>query len=164
VEEAGYKFNMPDVLAALGCAQLAKSDRFREQRKTIAASYNQAFAAVDEVELPPPQAPNTADAWHLYILRLRPDRLAISRNAFIEELKRAGIGTSVHFIPLHLHPFYRRTYGYAPGNFPNAEDSYSRCISLPIFPGMTGQEIERVIAAVKQVAQTNRRTFLQAAS
>ncbi len=156
VEAAGYKMNLPDLLAAVGIAQLAKCAQFREQRRGIAAAYNEAFAEMEELEIPPQAPPENEHAWHLYILRLRSEKLLIRRNQFVEELKRAGIGSSVHFIPLHLHPFYRREYGYKPGDFPCAEDAYSRCISLPIFPGMTGDEVGRVIDAVTQIASANR--------
>ncbi len=94
-------------------------------------------------------------AWHLYILRIRPDALGVNRNQFIEELKKLGIGTSVHFIPLHFHPYYSRTYGYREEQFPNANDAYARCISLPIFPDMSDAEIQRVISSVKAVVQGN---------
>ena len=88
-------------------------------------------------------------------MRLRPDSLAIERNQFIEELKKLGIGTSVHFIPLHHHPFYARAYGYTPGDFPNADDAFSRCISLPIFPDMKDVEVERVAEAVETLVASN---------
>ncbi len=164
VEDAGYKMNMPDLLAAVGTAQLPKCEQFRQQRRAIAARYNQAFAALDELQIPPQETDASDHAWHLYILRLRPELLSIGRNQFIQELKAAGIGTSVHFIPLHLHPYYRNTYAYGPGDFPNAEDAYSRCISLPIFPSMTERDIARVITAIRTIVAKGRRRFLEAAS
>ncbi len=163
VEDAGYKMNMPDLLAAIGTAQLAKCEQFREQRRRIAAAYNEAFGAVGELQTPPGTADGCEHAWHLYILRLRPDKLAISRNELIEELKRAGIGTSVHFIPLHLHPLYRRMYGYAPGSHPHAEDAYARCLSLPIFPGLREAEVEHIVTTVRRIVQGARARKLVAA-
>jgi dTDP-4-amino-4,6-dideoxygalactose transaminase len=156
VEHAGYKLNMPDLLAALGRAQLRKADRFMQRRSEIAARYDEAFNAVPELETPPQVRADAEHSWHLYILRLRPERLAISRAEFIEALKELGVGAAVHYIPLHLHPYYRRTYGYAPGDFRNAEDSYSRCLSLPIYPDLSDAEVERVIGAVVRVVGQSR--------
>jgi perosamine synthetase len=151
VENAGYKLNLCDLLAAVGSAQLAKCDRFAEQRRALATVYLEAFSGIDELENPPLGEDPAGHAWHLFILRIRPDLLNINRNQFVEEMKKRGIGTSVHFIPLHLHPFYQRAYGYGKGQFPNAEAAYSRCLSLPLFPGMTNAEQERVIAAVREI-------------
>jgi perosamine synthetase len=156
VEHAGYKLNMPDLLAALGRAQLRKADRFMTRRREIAARYDEAFTAVPEVEPPPQFRADAEHSWHLYILRLRPERLTVNRAEFIEALKDLGVGAAVHYIPLHLHPFYRRTYGYAPGDFRNAEDAFSRCFSLPIYPDLSDAEVERVIGAVVRVVGQNR--------
>lgn len=156
VQDAGYKMNLPDLLAAIGTAQLAKCERFREQRCAIAEAYNQAFAPIEQLQVPPCANAGSEHAWHLYILRLRPEFISLDRNGFFEELKRAGIGASVHFIPLHLHPYYRQKYGYAPGTFSNAEHAYSRCISLPIFPSLTDSEVERIARTVVQIAQRSR--------
>jgi perosamine synthetase len=157
VEDAGYKLNLCDLLAALGSAQLAKCDNFAEQRRVIAARYRGAFSALEELENPPLGEDPAGHAWHLYILRLRPGLLGLNRNQFIEELKKRGIGSSVHFIPLHLHPFYQRAYGYRRGQLPNAEAAYSRCLSLPIFPGMTDSEQARVIGAVREIVWEHRK-------
>lgn len=151
VAYAGFKLNLPDVLAAIGSAQLSKSDRFLNRRVEIAERYSQRFAEMDELEVPPSASAECQHAWQLYILRLRPDALTIGRNEFIEQLKARGIGTSVHFIPLHLHPYYAQAYGYKPGDFPHAEDAYSRCLSLPIYPDLSDEDVERVIEAVEQV-------------
>jgi perosamine synthetase len=147
--------NLPDLLAAIGTVQLAKCRRLSEERLAIAEAYNQAFETVDELELPPQANTGDEHAWHLYILRICPERLTITRNEFIAELKAASIGTSVHFIPLHLHPYYRE-HGYESARFPGAEDAYRRCISLPIFPGMTSAEVSRVTDSVKLIAARHR--------
>jgi len=105
----------------------------------------------------PPNPDHIEHAWHLYLLRLRTERLAVSRDAFIQELTKANIGTSVHFIPLHLHPFYRDTYQLAADDFPAALDAYRRVISLPIYPGMTDEDVEDVIAAVEKIVTTHRK-------
>ena len=160
VHEAGYKLNLCDILAALGRAQLRKCDEFWAERCRIAEIYNSHFSQMDELEAPPAVDRSCDHAWHLYILRIRPETLDIDRNQFIEELKAVGIGTSVHFIPLHLHPYYQREYGYKKGDFPNAEDAFSRCLSLPIYPGLTDEEINRVLTSVDKVVQANRKRKL----
>jgi dTDP-4-amino-4,6-dideoxygalactose transaminase len=155
VQEAGYKMNLPDLLAAVGVAQLKKADLFWEQRCAIADYYQKELGQCEELEMPPAGPAGAQHSWHLFILRLRPDCLTIDRNQFIEELKTAGVGTSVHFIPLHRHPFYVREYGCVPEDFPQAENSFSRCLSLPIFPDMTGKQLARVVRSVKQICQKN---------
>lgn len=157
VEDAGYKLNLCDLLASLGTAQLAKCDDFAERRRTIQARYREAFSAFDELENPSLGEDPAGHAWHLFILRLRPGLLDLNRNQFVEQLKKRGIGTSVHFIPLHLHPFYQRAYGYRNGQLPNAEAAYSNCLSLPIFPGMTVSEQARVIEAVGEIVTEHRK-------
>jgi dTDP-4-amino-4,6-dideoxygalactose transaminase len=157
VQDAGYKMNLCDILSALGRAQLKKVDQFWQERCQIRAKYDDAFRSMPELQLPPADA-GDVHAWHLYILRVRPELLEVNRNQFIEELKKLGIGTSVHFIPLHLHPYYARTYGYHEKDFPNANDAFSRCLSLPIYPDMSEQEVQRVIASVQGVVQKNRKS------
>ena len=148
VGEAGFKYNMTDVAAAMGIHQLAKSDAFWERRTEIGRMYTTAFASLEAVCTP--SVPVGVDhSWHLYILLLNLEMLKIDRSRFIQELKALNIGSSVHFIPLHLHPFYQRTYGYRPGDFPHAEWVYQRCISLPIYPGMTDQDVADVVEAVE---------------
>lgn len=157
VQDAGYKMNLPDLLAAVGVAQLKKADLFWKQRSEIAAYYQKQFGQCDELELPPSGSEGNQHSWHLFILRLRPELLAIDRNQFIEELKTAGVGTSVHFIPLHRHPYYVRTYGSMPEDFPRAENAFSRCFSLPIFPDMTEEQMSRVVRSVQQICQKNQK-------
>jgi len=153
---AGFKYNMTDIAAAMGIHQLHKVERFWERRNQIAQMYSQAFAEQEAVRIPTVQT-NVQHAWHLYIILLNLEMLTINRAQFIEELKTRNIGTSVHFIPLHLHPYYRDTFGYRPGDFPNAEWVYERCISLPIYPDMSDQDVGDVIEAVQDVAQMHRR-------
>src|SRR5713226_2482577 len=156
VIQAGYKYNMTDIAAALGLQQLARSEWLWERRRAIARRYTQAFSHWSEVETPPNPA-HVEHAWHLYLLRLRAEELSITRDAFIQALREANIGTSVHFIPLHLHPFYRDTYQLASDDFPAALDAYRRVISLPIYAGMTDDDVEDVIAAVEQIIATHKR-------
>jgi perosamine synthetase len=160
VLDAGYKCNLPDLLAAVGVAQLAKSDQFCRRRQEIATMYRDRLTAIDEVELPPPSENGSQHSWHLFILRIRPELLEVGRNGFIDELKGLGIGTSVHFIPLHLQPFYQNKFGYRAGNFPKAENAYARSISLPIFPGMTDSDVHRVLRAIENIVCTHRKRVL----
>ncbi len=160
VTEAGYKLNLCDILAALGAAQLKKCDAFWKRRSEIAAIYREGLMKFEELEMPPLPGPDSTHAWHLFILRLKPEELNLDRKQMIEELKRMGIGTSVHFIPLHRHPYYREHYGCTPQDFPNAEDAYSRCLSLPVYPDLKDEEAEGVISAVTQIVSRNRKSKL----
>lgn len=158
VEDAGFKSNLCDILAAIALAQLKKCERFAEQRRAIAQAYIRGFDGEEGLEMPPESDRDHESAWHLFILRLRPEELEISRDKFISELKSLGIGTSVHFIPLHLHPYYAERWGYRAGDFPNAEDAYSRALSLPLFPDMDRETIDRVISSVISLVRTYRKS------
>ncbi len=129
----GFKCNMTDLQAALGLPQLEKLPRFQERRLEIVARYSAAFGAMPEIEVPV-ERDGASSAWHLYVIRLNLDRLTIDRGRFIEELAARNIGTSVHFIPVHLHPYYRDRYGFAPEDFPVAYGAYQRIVSLPLHP------------------------------
>ena len=157
VVEAGYKFNLPDILAAVGLAQLRKCDTFAQQRRSTAEFYRSRLAVLEELDLPPSGPRNSEHAWHLFVVRIRPDLLEINRNQFIEQLTKAGIGTSVHFIPLHRHPYYQRNFGVSPDDFPNADNAFLRAISLPIFPGITEEQANLVVETVTQVLGRNRK-------
>ena len=156
VTRPGFKYNMTDIQAALGLHQLRKLETFHRRRREIAARYNQAFREFGELETPTVHE-WAGHAWHLYVLRLNPDQLAISRNQFISELLTRNIGTSVHFIPIHLHSYYRETYGYSPEDFPVAYSEYQRIISLPCCPRMQEQDVEDVIDAVSQLVTDHTR-------
>lgn len=156
VVEAGYKYNMTDIQAALGLAQLGKLEWMWEKRKEIAEKYAEAFRNSEFMETPKVK-PDRVSAWHLYVIRLNLETLSIDRARFIEELKARGIGTSVHFIPLHKHPFYRDVFGCNPGDFPVAERLYERTVSLPLYPGMTGKEVDFVVESVSDVCEKFKR-------
>jgi dTDP-4-amino-4,6-dideoxygalactose transaminase len=156
VIEAGYKYNMTDIAAAIGLHQLARREWLLERRRAIAHRYTAAFIHHDALETPPEPA-HCQHSWHLYMLRLNHEALTIGRDQFIAELKALQIGTSVHFIPLHLHPYYRDTFHLAPQDFPVAFAQYQREISLPIYPGMSDEDVEDVIAATLYVADHYRR-------
>lgn len=150
----GFKYNLTDIASALGRVQLARLDEMQARRAAIAARYGEAFRDVPAVETPTVR-PGRTVSWHLYIVRLRDGALRIDRSRFIEELADRGIGASVHFIPLHLQPYWRDTYGHAPDDMPVATREFGRAISLPIYSAMTDQAVERVIAAVRAIAEGN---------
>jgi len=152
----GYKYNMNDVQAAIGLVQLAKCDDMHARRSAIAMRYDEAFNRVATLETPTLRK-DRESAMHLYVLRLNPQQLTISRNDFIHELKELEIGASVHFIPLHFHPYYRDTYGYKPSDLPVAAREFERYLSLPLFPDMTDEQIDHVIDSVCQIAHRNRK-------
>jgi perosamine synthetase len=152
----GYKYNLTDIAAAIGIEQLKKCNEFWEARRRIANRYHEAFAELPEIQVPA-CAPDVQHAWHLYIIQLNLEGLRINRQDFIKALKSQNIGTSVHFIPLHLHPFYRETFGYQPADFPRASAVFERIISLPIYPRMTETNIETVISAVRKIVREKRR-------
>ena len=153
--ETGYKYNLTDLQAAIGLAQLAKCDAMQQRRAAIAERYTEALRPLDAYDVP--SVPEDAQhAWHLYVLQVNPASLRIDRNRVIEELKERSIGTSVHFIPLHLHTLYQQL-GYRSGQFPNAEERFERAISLPIYPGLTEQDTDRVIEALHDISRQYRR-------
>jgi perosamine synthetase len=152
----GFKYNMTDVAAALGRVQLSRLDAMKGRRETIARRYTDAFAEDDALE-PPVVASDRESAWQLYILRLRLEILRHDRAVFIEQLRQRGIGTSVHFIPLHLHPYWRDTYRLRPQDFPVATREYERVISLPIYSAMSDDDVTAVIDAVRAVVRADRR-------
>ncbi|MDR1317692.1 MAG: DegT/DnrJ/EryC1/StrS family aminotransferase [Spirochaetales bacterium] len=153
VMEAGFKYNMTDIAAALGRVQLGRAGEFLEKRKEIAARYRRAFAERDYL-IPPRDA--EGHAWHLFLLRIDGEKLSISRDDFIDKLQEAGIGTSVHFIPLHLHPYYGNRYGFKAEDFPAAYAAYQQVISLPIYPAMREDQVRRVIDAVIRTGDSAR--------
>jgi dTDP-4-amino-4,6-dideoxygalactose transaminase len=150
VLEAGYKYNLTDLQAALGLAQLTKCDDMAVRRQRVAERYTDAFQEIDALQVPS-VTPDRTTSWHLYILRLNLDHLRTDRNQFIRELADRGVSTSVHFIPLHLKPVYQRQFQYKAGDCPIAEREYQRSLSLPIYSGMREEEIEYVISCVAEV-------------
>jgi dTDP-4-amino-4,6-dideoxygalactose transaminase len=147
VLEPGYKYNLPDILAAVGRVQLKRAWELFAMRKKIAAKYDGAFRDNPHVIIPPT---GPGDARHLYPIRIN---LAINRDAFIDKLKEKGIGVSVHFIPLHIMPYYKKRYGLEAEQFPESLKIFRRVISLPIWPGMTDDQTDRVIDAVGSIAR-----------
>ncbi len=156
IEAPGFKYNLTDLAAALGLAQLSRAEAMWARRRAIAARYDAAFAGEAALELLR-APPDRVSAHHLYVLKLRPGALRVDRGAFLELLKQRGVGASVHFIPLHLHPYYRDTFGYRPESLPVAFDLYQRSLSLPFFSAMTDAQVERVIDAVQAIVREQRR-------
>lgn len=150
IEDVGYKYNLTDLAAAIGLVQLERAGEMRDARERVATAYTERLGngpLADLVDLPTLPGPDTVHAWHLYPIRLRSGAV-MDRAAVIEYLRDAGIGTSVHFIPLHVHPYYQRTYGYRPEDLPIALREYEREISLPIYPDLSEGEIDRVCDAL----------------
>ena len=146
----GFKYNLTDIAAAIGVHQLERADDMRACRQSLAEQFLVALGSIDEIELPPIVA-NRIHAWHLYPIRLRLERLTIDRNRFIDELRAEGIGTSVHWRPLHLHPYYQETFGWRPEQLPVATREWERLVSLPLFPAMTPAEVARVTRGVQTI-------------
>jgi dTDP-4-amino-4,6-dideoxygalactose transaminase len=156
VVAAGFKYNMSDIQAAIGIQQLKRLPELQARRREIARRYTAALASVPQI-----QAPTVRDdvdhAWHLYVIRLNLEMLRLNRAQFIEELKARQIGASVHFIPLHIQPFYRERYGYAPADFPVALNEYKRLVSIPLYPTMNDKDVDDVIDAIISISTQHRR-------
>jgi len=143
----GYKYNMTDLAAAIGIHQLAKLVRFQKRREAMARRYDEAFADLPLI-LPAHAPEGDTHAWHLYVVRIKPEA-GIGRDEFIRRASEMGIGCSVHFIPLHLHPYWRDTYALKPEDFPNATEAFRGAVSLPLYTKMTDEDQERVISVVR---------------
>jgi len=152
----GFKYNMTDVAAAIGLPQLAHCDQFHQRRLEIVRSYQRGLAGVRGISTPD-ISDLDSHAWHLYVIQVQPAQLTISRDAFIEALGARNIGVSVHFIPLHVQPYYRDTYGYSPNDFPRAFEAFQRIISLPLYARMSDADVQDVIDAVCDVAEQHRK-------
>lgn len=147
ITEAGFKYNLTDLASAIGIHQLRKADGFMRRRKELASIYRERLAAMPLQQ--PTQRPEVESAWHLYPVQVMSDR--ITRDQLIQELKERNIGTSVHFIPLHHMSYYQRTFGYAPGQFPVADQVFHRIVSLPFFARMSDEDVERVVNALADI-------------
>lgn len=155
IEMPGFKYNMTDVQAALGIHQLRKLEGFHARRRAIAAEYREAFAPERALEVPT-ELPGVRSAWHLFVLRVRPERLAIGRDAFIDALKARNIGTSVHYRPLHMMSYYANRYGHKLGDFPVARDAFERMMSIPLHPRLAANDVDDVVTAVLDTVEENR--------
>ncbi len=156
VIEAGFKYNMPDILAAIGREQLKKGMKFLQQRTHIAHFYQKELSGFDFL-IPPP--PVQTHAWHLYIIRLNENKLTIDRNRFVQLMQKAGIGTSVHYTPLHIMPYYRRTYNLKSEDFPVALSVYKTAFSLPIYPGLSEEQCQRIVEVIRTIGTNHYRSI-----
>jgi dTDP-4-amino-4,6-dideoxygalactose transaminase len=152
VVEAGYKYNMTDLAAAIGRVQLTRAADLLRDRRGIAGQYHAGLSELPFLRLP---QDSPSHAWHLYLIRLRPERLSVDRDEFVRRLAEAGVGTSVHYIPLHIMPYYAKRYSLAPQDFPVALGNYEQTISLPIYPGLTRREVSRVIETIRRIGVTH---------
>jgi UDP-4-amino-4,6-dideoxy-N-acetyl-beta-L-altrosamine transaminase len=147
---SGYKYNMSDLQASIGIHQLKKLDQMQKRREEIVDKYNKSFNGISQITTPTAKS-YTKHAWHLYPIQINEDLLTINRNEFIKALKAENIGTSVHFIPLHIHPYYKEKFDFKSSDFPNAFSLYNNEISLPIYPKMEDKDVEDVIFAVEKI-------------
>ena len=152
IENPSFNYRITDIQCALGLSQLKKIEKFIKIRREIVARYNKAFKNIKEIILPVERA-YAKSAWHLYPIQLQ----GVDRRKVFEALQAEGIGVQVHYMPLHLHPFYKNKFGYKNGDFPIAENYYQRAITLPLFPKLTNQEVERVIKTVKKTVNFYRK-------
>jgi dTDP-4-amino-4,6-dideoxygalactose transaminase len=152
----GFKYNMTDVASAIGRVQLRRMEAFQRRREEIVARYDAAFSQMPELQ-PPTVRDDVESAHHLYVLRLVQERLNISRDDFIRALADLGVTASVHFIPIHVHPYYRDTYGYRPDDFPVAWNAFQRMLSLPLYSRMADEDVDHVIGAVEHLVRSHRR-------
>ena len=156
VSYPGFKYNMADTAAAMGLVQLRRLPALHQRRQRLAALYTELLADLPELQLPTTR-PDVESAWHLYVVRLRPERLRIHRDALIELLKADGIGTGVHFIPLHLFSYYRDAFGYRPEDFPVASAAAETILSLPFFTLMSDDDVAYVATTLRRILNAHRR-------
>ena len=152
----GFKYNMTDLAAAIGRVQLRRLESFQRRRREIVARYDAAFASIEELQGPSVR-PEVDSSHHLYVLRLHLDRLRIDRDEFVLRLARAGVTASVHFIPIHVHPYYRERYGWRAHDYPVAYGNFLRMLSLPLFSRMTDADVDHVVDSVRGIVDATRR-------
>jgi perosamine synthetase len=148
----GFKYNMPDTAAAVGIHQLKKADSFWRERKRIAELFTEKLADAKGI-ITPTEKPDRKHSWHLYIIRLDSPPSGINRDDFIKKLGESGVGSSVHYMPLHMHPYYKEKLGVEPEDFPVARKLFNHIISLPIYPGLSDSEIDKICGTVKLIAE-----------
>ncbi len=146
----GFKYNMMDLAAVVGIHQLKKSDEFQQRRQQIAEYYNEALKYLP-IDTPLVSAPDDMHSWHIYVIQLKLEEMSINRNTFIEQMAEQGVGTSVHYIPLHQQPYWQQTYALEDEQFPRSSAAYERIVTLPNYPSMTDAEVERVVEVIKLI-------------
>ncbi len=147
MQELGFNYRLTDIQAALGISQMKKLDAFKKRRREIVHTYNTLLAGIDWICLPY-EAPGVDSCFHLYVIQIDFEKLGMRREEVMNALKAQGIGTQVHYIPVHLHPFYREHFGYGPGDFPISEKFYEKALSIPLYPAMTDADIEYVCSQI----------------
>lgn len=156
-DRLGYNYRITDIQCALGLSQLKRLKSFAKRRREIALEYNRAFKDMPEIILPL-ERPDIQPVYHLYVIQLRLDRLRVDRKRIFDELRKNGIGVQVHYMPLHLQPFYKKKFGYQKGDFPVAERYYEGALTLPLFPRMTKKDAKTVIVTVSNIIARNKIT------
>jgi len=156
IHELGHNFRITDFQCALGLSQLKKLDRFIQRRREIAARYNEAFAGIEEI-ITPVEREDAQAVYHIYVIQLQLEKLKSDRKEIFKALREKNIGVNVHYLPVHLHPFYQRKFGYKKGDYPKAEGYYERAITLPLFPKMSDDDVEYVIGSVMKVITNYRK-------
>ncbi len=151
MQELGYNYRLTDFQCALGLSQLKKMDRIIQRRREIVKKYNDEFKNIPEIKIPEINPVDSNPAWHIYMIQLNLEKLKVGRKEIFEALRAENIGVNVHYIPVHLQPYYQNRFGYCCGDFPKAENYYSRVITLPIFPKMSNKDIDDVVMAAKKV-------------
>ena len=156
MQELGFNYRLSDLQAALGTSQLRKLSRFRDRRRQIVAAYNQAFQGTQQLTTPY-EAPQLVSCFHLYVLQADFDSSGSNRRKVMEKLRGGHIGTQVHYIPVHLQPYYRTRFGYGPGDFPVAESYYRRALSIPLYPAMQDEQVQKVVDGVRDALGIGRK-------
>jgi len=150
--ELGFNYRLSDLQAALGLSQLEHLTNWLERRRAIAARYHEALSALPGVE-PLSIRPEVEHAWHLFVVRIDPEQAGVDRDSLFDRLRARGIGVNVHYIPVHLHPYYRERLGTGAGLCPVAEQAYRQILSLPLFPAMSDSDVQEVVEALQETVQ-----------
>jgi dTDP-4-amino-4,6-dideoxygalactose transaminase len=157
VTSCGYKYNMLDIQAAIGLHQLDRLNEFNKKRTYLASLYDKELSSVEELIIPPFKCPYGVNAWHIYVVAVKKEKLKIDRNTFIMELKKHNVGCGVHYVAVHMQPYYKKTLGYKKGTLPVCEYYSERIMSLPLYPLMTKADVLKVAKAIKQVIKKNKK-------
>ncbi len=156
IEDVGYNFRITDFQCALGLSQLKKIDKFIKKRREIVQKYNKALKDIEEIIIPT-EKEGRKSAWHLYVIQFNLEKIKLTRKEIFEEFHKKGVGVQVHYMPLHLHPFFKKHFGYKKGDFPVAEEYYKRAVTLPVFPKMTNDDVDKVINVTKEIISKYRK-------
>ena len=154
MQELGFNYRITDLQAALGISQLNKIEKFVKRRREIVSMYNEAFKDINWIKIPY-ENNNIRSAFHLYVLQIDFNRIGKTRKQVMEELKEKNIGTQVHYIPVHIQPFYKKYYGYTWGDYPNSEEYYKKALSIPLYPKLKNREVNYVINKILDLINYN---------